>query len=90
MKVKSKMGDPKGRMLCELVKLAFKLWDANLIRAREYDVILSVALERAPQLVKEGKIGRYYAKRIDEIHSVNQYLVHDIAELDDLDLSSSR
>ena len=42
----------------------------------------SIALERARQLAKDGKIGRYYAKRIDEIHSVNQYLVHDIAELE--------
>ena len=82
MKVNSRTADPNGQMLCELVKLAFGLWDANLIRAKDYDTILSVALERAPELAKEGKIGRYYAKRIDEIHSVNQYLVHDVAELE--------
>ena len=82
MKAKSSAADPNGQMLCELVKLAFGLWDANLIRARDYDAILSIALERAPQLAKDGKISRYYAKRIDEIHSVNQYLVHDVAELE--------
>lgn len=82
MAAKSRTADPNGKMLCELAKLAFKLWDANLIRAKDYDAILDVALTRAPQLAKEGKIGRYYAKRVDEMHSVDQYLVHDVAELD--------
>lgn len=82
MAAKSRTADPNGKMLCELAKLAFKLWDANLIRAKDYDAILDVALTRAPQLAKERKIGRYYAKRIDEMHSVDQYLVHDVAELD--------
>ena len=82
MKVKSRTVDPNGQMLCELVKLAFGLWDANLIRAKDYDAILSIALERAPELAKEGKIGRYYATQIAAIHSVTQYLVDAIAELE--------
>ena len=78
--VKSK--DPKGRCLYELLDAAFKAWDAGVIRAKDYDAVAHAIIERIPILRKERKIGAYYARRIEEVHRTNIYLVHDVVEFD--------
>ena len=78
--VKSK--DPKGRCLYELLDATFKAWDAGVIRAKDYDAIAHLIIERIPILRKEKKIGAYYARRIEEVRRTNMYLVHDVVEFD--------
>ena len=61
---------------------AFKAWDAGVIRAKDYDAVAHAIIERIPILRKERKIGAYYARRIEEVHRTNIYLVHDVVEFD--------
>lgn len=82
MKTELKSKDPKGRCLYDLLCATFEAWDEGVIRAKEYDTIAQIILDRIQLLRKEKKIGAYYARRIEESQQTNMYLVHDIIELD--------
>ncbi len=60
---------------------AFGAWDGDLFTAEDYDAVAHVVLARATALVGEGRLSREEARRIDEEHRANLYLVHDVAEL---------
>lgn len=78
-------GDANGGVAAErlrgVLSCAFKAWDADLFTAEDYDAVARVVLARATALVGEGRLSREEARRIDEEHRANLYLVHDVVEL---------